>query len=56
MFPMKHNGKSNGKSSSSSMSTPSHTGGSHSAKVKVMTKVHSATSKRGANKKDTDIL
>lgn len=38
------------------MPAKTHGGGSHSAKVKVMSKVASATAKRKANKKDTDIL
>lgn len=38
------------------MPAPSHGGGTHAAKVKVMSKVHSATAKRNANKKDTNVL
>lgn len=54
MYHSKSKGKSMGKSAEPTK--VKHGGGSHSAKVKVMTKAHAATAKRHANKKDTSIM
>lgn len=54
MYHSKSKGKSMGKSAEPTKVKQG--GGSHSAKTKVMSKVASATSKRKANAKDTNIM